>query len=95
MVELLDLTAGELRERVAGGEVTAGEVAQASLLRIEQTNSRLNSFLSVDAEGVRQKARDIDRRIQKGRSVGSLAGVPVGLKDNLCLAGRPATCASP
>ena len=54
----------------------------------------MNAFISVDADGALQRASDVDRRRLAGESVGALAGVPLAVKDVLCVRGGPTTCGS-
>ncbi len=87
-------TASELRERVASGEQSAESITREVLARVGALDPKLGSFLHVDAEGALIQARAVDAKRAKGEALGPLAGVPVGLKDNLCTRGVPTTCAS-
>jgi len=88
-------TAREVRDAVAHRRVSAREVVEASLASIERLDPQVHAFLSVDAEGARRRADDLDRRLQAGETPGLLAGLPVAIKDNLCTAdGQATTCAS-
>lgn len=91
---LSSLSAIEIRERVASGDVSAVEVTQAFLERIAHTDRKTNAFLYVDSEGALAQAATVDRARARGEKLGPLAGVPVALKDNLCTRGVPTTCAS-
>ena len=64
------------------------------LARIEKFNAPLNAFLHVNPRLTLQFARAVDAKIAAGVHAGPLAGVPVALKDNLCLRHMPTTCAS-
>jgi aspartyl-tRNA(Asn)/glutamyl-tRNA(Gln) amidotransferase subunit A len=87
-------SAAELRELVGKGEVSAVEVARASLERIHRKDREVGAFLHVDGEGALAQAAQVDRARAAGEHLGPLAGVPVALKDNLCVRGLPTTCAS-
>jgi aspartyl-tRNA(Asn)/glutamyl-tRNA(Gln) amidotransferase subunit A len=80
--------------RVRAREVSALEVADAHLERALRLDDGIRAFLHLEPEAVRKQAREIDRRAGAGEDPGPLAGVPVALKDNLCVRGMPATCAS-
>ncbi len=90
---MLDLPICTIVDRVKNGEVTAVEMAEASLRRIEE-HKHLNAFLSVCADSVMQTARQLDERRQRGEPLGRLAGVPIAIKDALCTKDAPTTCAS-
>ncbi|XP_010528035.1 PREDICTED: glutamyl-tRNA(Gln) amidotransferase subunit A, chloroplastic/mitochondrial [Tarenaya hassleriana] len=81
------------RRSLLTGEVTAVELAKSYLSRLRLTEPHLKSFLHV-SENVLKEADEIDKRISKGEDVGPLAGVLVGVKDNICTTGMPSTAAS-
>jgi aspartyl-tRNA(Asn)/glutamyl-tRNA(Gln) amidotransferase subunit A len=93
-MQLLELSAVEIVAALRQGDVTAVECATAFLDRIEATNGSINAFLAVDRAGALARAADIDARRRAGRPVGPLAGLPMALKDVLCTADLPTTCAS-
>jgi len=66
------------------------EVVGAVLDRIDRLNGTVNAYCHVDAEGARRSARDSEARWIAGTPKGMLDGVPVGIKDNLLVAGMPA-----
>ena len=78
---------------VAAGERRAEDVVAEHLARADAGRG-LNALLHVTRESALERARAIDARRQAGKTVGRLAGVPVVLKDNLCMRGEPTTCAS-
>jgi len=94
MSELWQRSASELARLVRSREVPATEVAEAHIARTLRWNDRIRAFLHFEPDDVRRQAREIDRRVQSGLDAGPLAGVPVALKDNLCVRGMPATCGS-
>jgi aspartyl-tRNA(Asn)/glutamyl-tRNA(Gln) amidotransferase subunit A len=87
-------SAVDLRERVVSGESSAEQITVAFLERIARLDTEVGAFLYVDAAGALQQARKVDAKRAAGATLGPLAGVPVGLKDNLCTLGIPTTCAS-
>jgi aspartyl-tRNA(Asn)/glutamyl-tRNA(Gln) amidotransferase subunit A len=90
------MTARDIAAGVRGREYTAVAVAEHFLGRIARLDGpdKLNAFLHVDRDVTLSHARRVDDAVASGRNAGALAGVPVALKDNLCLRGMPATCAS-
>ena len=93
-MDLLNMTALGLAGKIKAGEVTVTEAAQAVLRRIEETERIYHCYVTVDREGVLEKAAQIQRRIDSGELAGKLAGVPVAVKDNLCTEGMRTTCSS-
>lgn len=85
--EVVFSSAAEMAERIGEGAVTAVEVAEAHLARIERLQPRLNCFTAILAERALSDARDVDAARASGRPLGPLAGVPVGIKDIVDVAG--------
>jgi len=86
--------AASLTRLFATGQVTAREITAAFLDRIEATDRALGAFLSVAGDRALREAEELDRRRAAGEAAGPLAGVPVAVKDILCVAGTPTTCGS-
>ncbi|HEY0758223.1 MAG TPA: Asp-tRNA(Asn)/Glu-tRNA(Gln) amidotransferase subunit GatA [Acidisarcina sp.] len=83
-----------IREGIASGSHSAVERTKSCLAAIEARNVEINAYLAVDAEGALAQARDIDGLAADRRPLPPLAGVPMGLKDVLCLEGMQATAGS-
>ncbi|MFE2106402.1 Asp-tRNA(Asn)/Glu-tRNA(Gln) amidotransferase subunit GatA [Kitasatospora sp. NPDC059463] len=94
MTDLIRYTAADTAAAIAKGEVSAVEVAQAHLDRIEAVDQKVNAFLHVDTEGALSAARAVDEKRAKGEELGPLAGVPLALKDVFTTKGVPTTCGS-
>ena len=92
--ELTRLSAAETARRIAAGEVTAREVTEAHLARIEAVDEKVNAFLHIDREGALAQARQVDERRERGEELGPLAGVPLALKDIFTTEGVPTTVGS-
>src|SRR5689334_19215353 len=92
--ELTRLTAREIAAAIRNGEVTAAEVTDAHLARIEQVDPRVRAFLHVAADQARAAARAVDQRRAAGGDLGPLAGVPLALKDVFTTIDMPTTCGS-
>lgn len=93
-MDLMQLTAVELGKKIASGEVSVVEATQAALDRIEKLEPDYNCFVTVDKEGSFAQAETIQKKIDNGELTGPLAGVPVAIKDNMCLEGMLTTCSS-
>jgi aspartyl-tRNA(Asn)/glutamyl-tRNA(Gln) amidotransferase subunit A len=93
-VIMTDLTALELLERQARGELSAEGITTAFLSSIRRHDRRVCAFLDVDEHGALAAAQAVDAKRKRGDKLGALAGIPVVVKDVLCTAGRPTTCGS-
>jgi aspartyl-tRNA(Asn)/glutamyl-tRNA(Gln) amidotransferase subunit A len=91
---LLQLSVADLAAAVGSGELSAVETTRAYLGRIERLDGAVGAFLKVDADGALRRAAELDQARARGERLGPLAGVPIGLKDNLCTRGLATTCAS-
>ncbi len=85
-----DLSASELVDSIAARQVSALEVTDHFLGRIEALDKELGAFLSVFPDFAREQAR----RVDAGQVTGRLAGLPVAIKDNMCTVGQKTTCGS-
>jgi len=93
-MSLNELTAHELGARMRAGELTSREATAAVLERIEADEPTLHAFISVDPEGALAQAEGVDQRRTAGEDLGPLAGVPLAIKDVICVAGGRTTCGS-
>jgi len=84
-------TASETADAVRSGEVSALTVTRAALDRIAAVDPRLHAWTLVDERGALAAARGVDAARARGESLGPLAGVPTGLKDNFVTAGLETT----
>jgi aspartyl-tRNA(Asn)/glutamyl-tRNA(Gln) amidotransferase subunit A len=88
--ELASKTIHELRALLAAGTVTAAEILDDVLARIGQLNSSLHAYLAVDPERLKAQLKAPEVSSRKGK----LSGIPVTIKDNICIRGEETTCAS-
>jgi aspartyl-tRNA(Asn)/glutamyl-tRNA(Gln) amidotransferase subunit A len=91
---MIEFTANELLRRQAVGDISAEAITQSFLSRIRQHDIRTKAFLLVDESRAIEQARVVDAKRRRGDAVGKLAGIPVAVKDVLCLKGQRTTCAS-
>ncbi len=98
--DLLTSSAADLAARMTARDVSAREVVDAHLDRIEATDGdgtgdrHVHAFLAVVADTARRHADDVDQRRVTGRDLGPLAGVPLALKDLITMRGAPTTVGS-
>jgi aspartyl-tRNA(Asn)/glutamyl-tRNA(Gln) amidotransferase subunit A len=84
----------ELHKQLIRKERSSVEITQEALDRIQALEPKIHSFLCVTAEQALEQARQVDAKIAAGEEIGLLAGIPIGIKDNLCTKGIRTTCAS-
>ena len=94
MKEIYELTASEVRNKILNKELSAYEVTKAVFERIEKTDELIGSFVSLRKEKALEEAKIIDEKIAKGEKVGTLAGVPVSIKDNMVSLNDPSASCS-
>jgi aspartyl-tRNA(Asn)/glutamyl-tRNA(Gln) amidotransferase subunit A len=88
-------SAREIAERVRARDVSASEVVAACLATVERVEPTIHAFSYLAADEAIAEAKKIDGLLAGGVEVGPLAGVPVGVKDTLFVAGLPTTLGSP
>jgi amidase len=89
--DVCSLSATELAKRLARRELSAVEVLEAHLARIDQRNATLNAVVSLDVASARAQAETADRALARGELRGPLHGVPITLKDGHDVAGLRTT----
>ncbi len=92
-MDLHELTIHEAHERLKKKEISAVELTQAVLDRIEAVEPKLDAFVTVTAEQAIDQAGRADHAIAGGQ-MSPLTGIPLGIKDLICTRGIPTTCSS-
>jgi aspartyl-tRNA(Asn)/glutamyl-tRNA(Gln) amidotransferase subunit A len=85
---------GELKRRLHAGETTARALVEVSLTSAQELNDTLNAFLDLDRSGALKRADTLDERIRAKGEIGALAGIPLAIKDNICVRGLQTSCGS-
>jgi len=93
--EAITWTASEIVRRIASGAVSASEIVNAYLGRIENVNPRLNALVLPMFDGARSAATAIDAARARGEPLGPLAGLPFTVKEAFDVAGTPTTMGLP
>jgi len=94
MQEIPSLSAVELGKKIAAGEITSVEATKAYLDAIGTKDKEINAYVTVDTEGALAAAAEADAKIKSGELSGPFAGVPVAIKDNMCIEGMLTSCSS-
>lgn len=87
-------TLKDLHSKLKNREVTSVSLVQESLAKFKTTESTLHSSLSVLSESALEQAETIDKAYDAGEELPVLAGIPIGIKDNINIRGAKTTCAS-
>lgn len=93
-MEPATLTIAEAGRLLASKQLSAVELVRSVLARIDRLNSPLNAYIRVTAESALAQASASDKRRATAKALGPLDGIPIALKDVLCMAGEPTTCGS-
>lgn len=88
-MKFANTSATELTKLVVAGETTARTVVESSLDAAEKLNEKLNAFLEIDRAGALKRVGEIDNN-----QTPSLAGIPIAIKDNICVQGMQTSCGS-
>ncbi len=87
-------TAVELRKALLKREISAKELVDYSYRRIDEVDGKLNAFISLTKQYAYRTAEEVDRRIKINSDLPLLAGIPIAIKDNMCMHGIRTTAAS-
>ena len=93
-MEIFDLTVYQLKEMMEKGTITAREITSVVLARIRQFDADIRAYVTVTEEDALAAAQEVDQRRKDGEKLPPLAGIPLGLKDNICTKGVRTTCSS-
>jgi len=83
------LSVAELLARYRRKDISPVEMVDAVLDRVDRHNGVVNAYCWLDREGARRNAREAEARWMAGAPRGLIDGIPVGIKDNLLVAGMP------
>ncbi len=93
-MNITELTVHELQEKLKNKELTITDITKAYIDRIKEKENDVQAFVTLLTEEAMEQAKDIQNKIEKGEIKGKLAGIPIGIKDNMCTKGIKTTCSS-
>lgn len=93
-MELNNLTIHEIHSLLSSRELTALEIANSYINRIEEFDRILGAYLEKSFSDAIERANEVDKMIISNQEIGDLAGVPFAIKDNICTRGIKTTCGS-
>ncbi|MBX9948144.1 MAG: Asp-tRNA(Asn)/Glu-tRNA(Gln) amidotransferase subunit GatA [Candidatus Obscuribacterales bacterium] len=94
MTELVGRSISELKKLLAEKSVSAREILAAHLKYVQAHDSDIKAFTCLTEERAQKQAARVDELIARGEALPALAGIPVAVKDNICVADYPTTCSS-
>lgn len=94
MIDFSGMTALDIGTGIKNGDFTSPEVAEALFDAIAKKDDRFNAYITVCGDEAIEKAKEVQKLIEKGKLASPLAGVPISIKDNICTKGIKTSCAS-
>ena len=93
-MDITELTVHELQEKLKNKELTITEITKAYVDRINEKEKDVQAFVTLLTDNALKQAEDLQNKIQSGKITGDFAGIPIGIKDNMCTKGVKTTCSS-
>ena len=93
-MNITELTVHELKEKLANKEISAVDITRAYIDRIRNKENDVNAFVTTLCDDALKEAQIVEEKLAKGEKLSSLAGIPIGIKDNICTKGIKTTCSS-
>jgi len=93
-LELYQLPAHQLHKLIKKKEISVEEIITSLFKRIEEVEDKIKAFLFLNKEEALKEAKKWDKKFSQGEKPGPLTGIPIAIKDNICIKGKETTCAS-
>ena len=93
-MNITELTVHELQEKLKNKELTVTQIVDAYTENIENRENDIQAFVTTLNNEAKKQAQEIQEKINNGEELGEFAGIPIGIKDNMCTKGVKTTCSS-
>ncbi len=93
-MNITELTVHELQEKIKSKELTITELTKAYVDRINEKEKDVQAFVTLLTEKALKQAEDVQKKVESGEISSEFAGIPIGIKDNMCTKGIKTTCSS-
>ena len=93
-MDITNLTVHELKEKIKNKEINIREITKSYVDRINEKEKDVGAFVTTLCDEAINKAKEIEEKVNSGEIQGDLAGIPIGIKDNICTKGIKTTCSS-
>ena len=94
MESITNLTVHELVEKLKNNELTSEEITKAYIDRINEKEKDVDAFVTLTTDEALNESKKIDEERKENKELSEYAGIPIGIKDNLCTKGVKTTCSS-
>ena len=93
-MNITELTVHELQQKLKSKELTIKEIMESYCERINEKEPEVEAFVTTYLEEAKAEAQKVQEKLDNGEDLGKYAGIPIGIKDNLCMKGTKTTCSS-
>lgn len=93
-MNLSEFSAKELSRMLREKKCSSVEITTDVLNNIKEKDERINAYITVMEDEALKQAKEVDAKLANNEELSDLAGIPIGIKDNICVKGTLTTCAS-